>query len=660
MSFLNPLGWWLALLAIPIIVLYILKVRLREVTVSSSIFWEQVFEERRSRSFWRQLRHLLSLLLSLLFLALLVGAVLNPILVSQKTRGKVVIVFDNSASMNAKEGGSSRFEEAKTILHRLVAESGARRETAIITAGGTPKVVLGLTDHFGTLRKAVEAIPRTDLPTSLDQAIELARFLVSDSSENDSVQNAYDNSESRILVITDGCVASPEKILSAADVTFFPVGKPLDNLAITRFQPRRSLADPIGYEVLIEIANKSDEKRECRLQLELSEEIVDLIPLSLEPNAVETRIVRGETDRGGILKATLEIEDALPVDNTAWAVLPAKPVQKILLAGENDFFLEQVLRSQQNVEIIRTTGDGEPGTGERTSVLPKTIPPDTVLILHQHIPEVIPSGNVLIIDPRNGCDLFELGEPIESPLIGQTDKESPLMRFVHLNNVLLPGARKIIPRDSEERPHVLAETPEGEPVYVQWEEKGSRENREKPPEIQKNDALPGDGDSTHFGKTLVLSAELKRGDLALRTAFPILMSHALGYFRGEGGELEKAYKTGEPIVLPVETNETSVRLQAPDGSERTFPVESGTVALGGLPSCGVWELIARETRRPIACNIADAGESDLRTAPNSLDAARPEADRHAAALPPIWFMLTILALALTLFDWFLYQRRWVD
>ncbi len=659
MSFLNPLGWWLAFVAIPIVVLYILKVRLREVTVSSSIFWEQVFEERRSRSFWRQLRHLLSLLLSLIFLALLVGAVLNPILVSQKSQGKVVIVFDNSASMNAKEEGASRFEEAKTILHRLVAESGARRETAIITAGGTPKVVLGLTDHFGTLRKAVEAIPRTDLPTSLNQAVELARFLVSDSSEDNGTQNNRGESGSRIYVITDGCVASPEKNLSAADITFFPVGKPLGNLAITRFQPRRSLADPIGYEVLIEIANKSDEHRECRLQLEFSEEIVDLISLSLEPNAVETRIARGATDRGGILKATLEIEDALPTDNTAWAVLPAKPVQKILLAGENDFFLEQVLRSQQNVEIIRTTGDGEPETGEGTSVIPKTIPPDTVLILHQHIPEVIPSGNVLIIDPRNGCDLFELGEPIESPLIGQTDKDSPLMRFVHLNNVLLPGARKIIPRESEGRPHVLAETPEGEPVYVQWEEKGSREHRDETPESPKNEASLGDPD-LQPGKTLVLSAELKRGDLALRTAFPILVSHALGYFRGEGGELEKAYKTGEPVVLPVDTNETSVRLQAPDGSERTFPVESGTVALGGLPSCGIWELIARETRRPIACNIADAGESDLRTAPNSLDAARPEVNRQSAALPPIWFVLTVLALVLTLFDWFLYQRRWID
>ncbi|MDR1269513.1 MAG: BatA domain-containing protein, partial [Planctomycetaceae bacterium] len=70
----NPVAWYLLFLAVPIILFYVLKIRLRQEPVSTVIFWQQVFEERRSRSFWRRLRHLISLMLSLLFLFLLTGA----------------------------------------------------------------------------------------------------------------------------------------------------------------------------------------------------------------------------------------------------------------------------------------------------------------------------------------------------------------------------------------------------------------------------------------------------------------------------------------------------------------------------------------------------------------------------------------------------------
>ncbi|MEZ6046867.1 MAG: BatA domain-containing protein [Planctomycetaceae bacterium] len=55
------------LLAIPIVIFYLLKIRLRRVPVSTTMFWNQIYEEKKPRSIWQQLRHLLSLLLQLLF-----------------------------------------------------------------------------------------------------------------------------------------------------------------------------------------------------------------------------------------------------------------------------------------------------------------------------------------------------------------------------------------------------------------------------------------------------------------------------------------------------------------------------------------------------------------------------------------------------------------
>ena len=64
MSFANPAALLWAALAIPIVIFYILKLRLRRVPVSTVIFWRQIFEEKKPRSLWQRLRHLLDPLVS--------------------------------------------------------------------------------------------------------------------------------------------------------------------------------------------------------------------------------------------------------------------------------------------------------------------------------------------------------------------------------------------------------------------------------------------------------------------------------------------------------------------------------------------------------------------------------------------------------------------
>ena len=79
MSFAAPMMLWWGLLAIPVVVFYVLKVRVRRIPVSTLMFWEKVYEEKAPRSLWERLRHLSSLLLQLLLLALLVIALADPV-----------------------------------------------------------------------------------------------------------------------------------------------------------------------------------------------------------------------------------------------------------------------------------------------------------------------------------------------------------------------------------------------------------------------------------------------------------------------------------------------------------------------------------------------------------------------------------------------------
>ena len=47
-EFANPIGWWWAALALPIVAFYMLRVRLRRQPVSTMRFWDQVFEEKKN------------------------------------------------------------------------------------------------------------------------------------------------------------------------------------------------------------------------------------------------------------------------------------------------------------------------------------------------------------------------------------------------------------------------------------------------------------------------------------------------------------------------------------------------------------------------------------------------------------------------------------
>src|SRR5262249_48875982 len=121
MNLAHPAALAWAALAIPIVIFYILKVRQRRVPVSTTMFWAQIFEEKPPRSLWEHLRHLLSLLVQLVMLALLVLALAEPFFRWEVLQARrLVLVVDNSASMNATDEAPTRLARAKTEGLKLI------------------------------------------------------------------------------------------------------------------------------------------------------------------------------------------------------------------------------------------------------------------------------------------------------------------------------------------------------------------------------------------------------------------------------------------------------------------------------------------------------------------------------------------------------------
>ena len=104
MAFLTPLFLLLGLLAGPIILLYMLRLRRREVIVSSTMLWRKLLRDREANAPWQKLRRNLLLILQLLILAALVFALARPFIpVPSVVSGSVVVLLDGSASMFATE-----------------------------------------------------------------------------------------------------------------------------------------------------------------------------------------------------------------------------------------------------------------------------------------------------------------------------------------------------------------------------------------------------------------------------------------------------------------------------------------------------------------------------------------------------------------------------
>jgi hypothetical protein len=236
----------------------------------------------------------------------------------------------------------------------------------------------------------------------------------------------------------------------------------------------------------------------------------------------------------------------------------------------------------------------------------------------------------MVLDPVSSCDLWDIGAPIRSPIVGAQDRTSPLLAFVRLENAQIAEARGLTPKG---RAEVLVTLATGEPLYVAFDR----------PE----------------GKVLVLAAALDDpGDLPLRTAFPILVGNALSWFDGRHGDLRESVASGAVVELPPSGRGRD--LWPPVGPSRRLPGGEGRLAVGPLDQCGLWRVADRPEGPAlveVACNLASPRESDLRAAA-SLTASSTRVAAGTGAVPP-WYVLILMAWASFILEWFGYQRRWI-
>lgn len=632
MTFLNPTAFWGLLLGVPIFAAYLLKTRIRQVPVSTLIFWQQAFEELPPRSIGGRLRHVSSLICQLVLLGIIVFALADPVATSELSASRDrILVIDNSSSMQTTSGDGDRFAEARERARSIIRNLRPRERVTIVQTTPTVQVVKAATDHKRSLSQALATIQPAAGAGSLVDAINLADRLLPETSGGS------------ITVLTDEEPASADTEHPVEVVT---VGASAQNVGITDLQVRRTLTDATGYELLLEVGNFGSDSVDVTIDLNLNDQLIDVKSLRLNSGQIYREIQPGTSETGGILKAELATsrssDNRLPVDDVAYCVLQEVPRLKVHLVTKGNLFLQTALSANSAVEL--TTTDS----------LPKDRDNIDLLVLHQQVPTRLPEGNVVVIQPKQDSDLWTIEGQLDNPFAELVAPNSDLLRHVNLTNVVMPSAVKLIPTTSVQN---LIDAETGDPLYFR---------------------IPRPA-----GDVFVLTVDLDQSDLPLRTSFPILFSNLVNHVAGNPLNLHEAVPAGKPATLtavaPVTTPVTEaddtpavqserseesppLQLMAPSGTSNPVMIQNNSVVTPPLDEIGVWRLIKNQQEadplllQQVACNLNDATESDVRRSIDSMSERRKQSPTGMASRP-VWTSLLIFACILVCLEWALYQRR---
>jgi Ca-activated chloride channel homolog len=582
-----PAALW-GLAAIPaLIALYLLRVRRREQVVSSVLLWA------RSAPSWtafrpsRRIERSLLLLLQVAAAAGLVLALAQPSVLGWAAgRGDVVLVLDASMSMRARDVAPTRFDRARAEARGVLARLGPDQRAALVLATARPIVLVPPARDRGRLGDALAAAEPWDVAGDVPGAVALAAQLAP-------------GPRREIVVWTD---AARAPVPALPGVTARVLGTAGDNTAISAFRVVRGTE---GASALIRVTNFGAHPVTAPLRVIHDGASLYAATLALGPGA--TRTVAFPVSGTGILRAHLDVRDALPDDKDATALLDPAPLPSVLLVGPEDPPLEALLRVAPVARAAATRDTDSRAWGGYD-----------VVILDRAATGAVPPGRYLAIGTVPPNLPANPSGTVEAPDFATWDRGDPVLRFVDFTGVQVRRAMRLSPASGR----VLA----AGPTPLLW-------------------AYDGGG-----VRAIVVAFALADSDLPRHVAFPVLLSNSLAWLGGDASGL----RAGDRFDVPAAGAADAVVVQ-PDGRRVRLHARDGIFSVP-LHRAGVYRVIASDGERQLSAALGSetagliapgaAGRAEAAPAP-----ARRAA--HLAAWP--WFVLLVAVAALG--EWALATRR---
>ena len=310
--------------------------------------------------------------------------------------------------------------------------------------------------------------------------------------------------------------------------------------------------------------------------------------------------------RGGSIQAGIRAtNDALSVDDVAFAYLPIQRKIRTLLVTRGNPYLETFLKLDPSVELFINNAQNY------------REPPDIdALIFDRFVPETPPSKPALILGLPGVPRVSWLPAPqgiVRKPAITLWSRSHPIMQHLPGGELSIESANRI---DSQNFAVVA----------------GSKET----PLIMVSDKP----------RRVVLTFDLSSSNFPLKSGFPIFMENVLAWFNREQVALNHS-----PGIVELALPDAQVR----DGDGQIIRSDrqlGKTVFSANEP--GLYSAAQDDNFVHIAVNLANPDLSNINR--SIFTSTSPAARRGAWFHRELWFYMLLSAVVLLGIEWFTYQR----
>ncbi len=650
----NFLNIWPAIAAaamvIPaLLVLYFLKLRRREMVVSSTLLWKKAIQDLQVNAPFQKLRRNLLLLLQMLLLILLLLALARPVTKYTQVAGKTtVVLIDRSASMSATDpelNGRTRLDEAKARAKALVSTLTRDAVAMVIAFDDSAETIQRFTPDVPSLKNAIDSIKPTDRKSKLKTAFQLAEAQTANFNPE---QNRSIAPKPDVWVFSDGRVSDAD-LQVRGDLKYDRIGSDKTrNVAIVAMNAKRNYERPTEVQVFARLANFGPEPVNAEVELSVDGNVRTVATTALPPerwNDVQRQKAQLKDSVEFTIEltnaATIKVEqmhkmgDALAADDSASVVVPPPKALAVLLVTERNYFLEHLLNSLRlevkDVMLPQQYENQKPTKYD-------------VIIFDRHTPTFLPpAGNFIHFGslPAGLKVKTEMDGAVPAVVedVGVLDwkRDHPILRYLSLSRLYVGESLKLdVPTESE----VLIEGLKC-PLVV----------------------LHREGTQVH----LIVSFDVLQSNWPLRKSFPAFMQNALQFLAiGSEMDVRPFFEPGATPRIPrtnlqkVDPNLKTFALDGPSGKRTVTIPGSGEIALPSLDRVGIYT-----TQPPlpqfeqIAVNLLDANESNLipATAPPGGMGEFVAASAAKSRLELWWWIVACAALPLLMIEWWVYTRR---
>ncbi|MHB8758041.1 MAG: vWA domain-containing protein [Bacillota bacterium] len=605
MRFFSPAALGFAAAVLPIILLYVLKLRRKEVRLSSTLLWRQLVRDFQANAPWQRLRRNLLLYLQILIVAFLTLALARPyILTARSGAGDTIVIMDLSASMAADDVTPTRLARAQGAVEQLIARMGPKDTMSIIGMGPLPRVLIAGSRDRRALGAALADGAAVNGSADLGKALSLA----------DSM--ARGKSDVRVLLIGDGGYADlgPDFPLTLP-VTYVPIGGAAENVALAGLSARSVGSHTVA---MVRVINHGHQPAQVDLTLKVDGSLHAARQVALAAGEEKDVFWEDIPPSARTLQAHVTAGGALKADDDAFAVIAQDGAAKVLLVTKGNLFLERALTLYPGVDLYKVTPEEYRAQDYDLYVFDGFVPP------------ALPKGNIISFDPPVGAWPAQVGATVNAGPVRPAKASEQLLSYVDLNQVHVAKAKQLtVPTWGR----AVIEADAG-PLLVAGEDGGRR--------------------------TAVFAFDLHQSDLPLRTAFPILVQNLLAWeLPARGGVV--AEETGGRLRVTALPQAETVEVTDPGGrTTRVAPPFPPNFLES--PGPGIYRVTQewqqKQAESYVAVNFPAATESAL-DVPEHLTVGSKEL-RGQATSPvesrEVWPVAAAVALGVLSLEWWVYHR----